>query len=146
MGWQFYSGKVWSVNFVPAPPVFYSTHLETAIAAIEAFDQPKILVLGGSSKGSDFINLGKVIRDSESIKAIIGIGDEWQEIKASIGNLTSKVLLIEGAESMPQIVKAASKIAKSGDVVLLSPACASFDMFKDYKERGEQFKQEVQRI
>jgi len=121
----------------------FSTTPETAIAAIEAFDQPKILVLGGSSKGSDFTNLGKVIRDSESIKAIIGIGDEWQEIKASIGNLTSKVLLIEGAESMPQIVKAASKIAKSGDVVLLSPACASFDMFKNYKDRGEQFKKEV---
>jgi len=121
----------------------FSTTPETAIAAIESFDQPKILILGGSSKGSDFTQLGKVIRDSDSIKAIIGIGDEWEEIKASIGNLTSQVLLIEGAGSMHQIVQAASKIAKSGDVVLLSPACASFDMFKDYKDRGEQFKKEV---
>jgi UDP-N-acetylmuramoylalanine--D-glutamate ligase len=121
----------------------FSTTPETAIAAIEAFDGPKILILGGSSKGSNFTHLGKVIRESDSIKAIIGIGEEWEEIKISIGNLTSQVLLIEGAESMRQIVQAASKIAKSGDVVLLSPACASFDMFKDYKERGEQFKKEV---
>jgi len=121
----------------------FSTTPETAIAAIEAFDQPKILILGGSSKGSDFTQLGKVIRESESIKAIIGIGEEWDEIKSHIGNLTSQVLIIEGAETMHQIVQAASKIAHKGDVVLLSPACASFDMFKEYKDRGEQFKKEV---
>jgi UDP-N-acetylmuramoylalanine--D-glutamate ligase len=121
----------------------FSTTPETAIAAIESFAQPKILILGGSSKGSDFTRLGKAIRESESIKAIIGIGDEWEEIKASLGNLTSQVLLIEGAQNIHQIVKAAFKIAQRGDVVLLSPACASFDMFKDYKDRGEQFKKEV---
>ncbi len=121
----------------------FSTTPETAIAAIESFDQPKILILGGSSKGSDFMQLGKVIRESDSIKAIIGFGDEWEEIKASIGNLTKQGLFIEGATSMPQIVKAAAKLAQKGDVVLLSPACASFDMFKDYKDRGEQFKKEV---
>jgi UDP-N-acetylmuramoylalanine--D-glutamate ligase len=121
----------------------FSTTPETAAAAIEAFDQPKILILGGSSKGSDFTQLGKVIRDSDSIKAIIGIGEEWEEIKAAIGKVTGEVLFIEGAESMDQIVQAASKIAKSGDIVLLSPACASFDMFKNYKDRGEQFRKEV---
>ncbi len=121
----------------------FSTTPETAIAAIESFDQPKILILGGSSKGSDFTQLGKVIRESEKIKAIIGIGDEWEEIKVNLGNLTNQVLLIEGADSMHKIVQAASKIAKSGDIVLLSPACASFDMFKDYKDRGDQFKKEV---
>jgi UDP-N-acetylmuramoylalanine--D-glutamate ligase len=121
----------------------FSTTPETAIAAIKAFNEPKILILGGSSKGSDFTELGKVIRDSDSIKAIIGIGEEWDEIRSQIANVKSQILFIEGAENMHQIVQAASKIAKSGDVVLLSPACASFDMFKDYKERGEQFKQEV---
>ena len=123
----------------------FSTTSETAIAAIEAFDRPKILILGGSSKGSDFTQLGKVIRESDSIKAIIGIGDEWQTIKdeTGISNQNSKVLLVEGAQDMKTIVQAASKIAKSGDIVLLTPACASFDMFKDYKDRGEQFKKEV---
>jgi UDP-N-acetylmuramoylalanine--D-glutamate ligase len=121
----------------------FSTTPETAIAAIESFDQPKVLILGGSSKGSDFTLLGKTIRESDSIKAIIGIGDEWEEIKASIGNLTAQVLLIEGAESMHQVVQAAAKIAQKGDIVLLSPSCASFDMFKDYKDRGEQFRKSV---
>lgn len=121
----------------------FSTTPETAIAAIEAFSQPKILILGGSSKGSDFSQLGKVIRESESIKAIIGIGDEWYEIKSQLANLNVQVLLIEGATSMQQVVQAAVKIVKKGDVVLLSPACASFGMFRNYKVRGEQFKKEV---
>src|ERR1700722_3822868 len=121
----------------------FSTTPETAIGEIEAFHQPKILILGGSLKGSDFTQIGKVIRESESIKAIIGIGGEWDEIKSQIGNLNSQVLLIEGAQTMHQIVLAASKTAQKGDVVLLSPACASFDMFKNYKDRGEQFKKEV---
>ena len=77
----------------------FSTTPETAIAAIEAFDQPKIVILGGSSKGSDFTQLGKVIRESESIKAIIGIGDEWEEIKDRIRKSTeSQILLIESAK------------------------------------------------
>ena len=121
----------------------FSTTPETAIAAIESFEQPKILILGGSSKRSDFSQLGKEIRESNSIKAIIGIGEEWDEIKVQIANLNAQILLIEGAETMQQIVLAASKIAKNGDIVLLSPACASYDMFKNYKERGEQFKREV---
>lgn len=124
----------------------FSTTPETAIAAIESFDEPKILILGGSSKGSDFSELGKVIRESDSIKAIIGIGEEWDEITSQIANLKSQILLIEGATSMHQVVQAASKIAQKGDIVLLSPACASFDMFKDYKDRGEQFKKEVEML
>lgn len=121
----------------------FSTTPETAIAAIEAFDAPEVLILGGSSKKSDFSELGKVIREANNIKAIIGVGEEWDAIKSQISNLTSQILLIEGAKDMKTIVAAASKIARSGDVVLLSPACASFDMFVSYKDRGEQFKREV---
>lgn len=126
----------------------FSTTPETAIAAIEAFEAPKILILGGSSKGSDFTNLGKTLRETESIKAIIGIGEEWEVIKEQLGerNQESGMLLIEGAQDMKTVVQAAAKIAKKGDVVLLSPACASFGMFKNYKDRGEQFKKEVAAI
>lgn len=121
----------------------FSTTPETAIAAIEAFDNPEILILGGSSKNSDFSELGKVIRHAKNIKAIIGIGEEWERIKLLISHTTDKILLIEGAVTMDQIVQAASKLAQPGDVVILSPGCASFDMFKNYKDRGEQFKKAV---
>lgn len=116
----------------------FSTTPETAIAAIEAFDSPEILILGGSTKQSDFTELGRVIRTKSNIKAIIGIGVEWERIKQAIGQ--SGIDYIEGAKSMQEVVLQAKEVAQSGDIVLLSPACASFDMFKNYKERGEQFK------
>ena len=145
----------------------YATTPETAIAAIRAFPtQPKILILGGSSKNSDFRELGRVIAKSKNIKAIIGIGVEWQRIKSvvpaeagihassekpgsvdpvlrrgdGIKNKYESIKIIEGCKNMREIVAAAKKIAAPGDVVLLSPACASFGMFKNYSERGEEFK------
>lgn len=124
----------------------FSTTPETAIAAIESFEQPEILILGGSSKESDFTELGDTIAKAKNIKAIIGIGQEWERIKASIHGLPEHVLLLEGAQDMQTVVQAASKIAREGDVVLLTPACASFGMFKNYKERGNQFKEEVHRL
>ncbi len=124
----------------------FSTTPETAIAAILSFKNPEILMLGGSSKKSDFTELGKVISERENIKAIVGIGEEWERIKERITNHESRIMLVEGAENMHQMVAAASKIATSGDVVLLSPACASFDKFKNYKDRGEKFKEEVKKL
>ena len=121
----------------------FSTVPETAIAAIEAFNEPEILILGGSSKNSDFSQLGQVISQVRNIKAIIGIGVEWPRIKERIKIQDSRFKMIEGLKTMEEIVKAAADIAESGDVVLLTPACASFDMFKNYKERGNQFKEHV---
>lgn len=131
----------------------FSTTPETAIAAIEAFKEPEILILGGSGKNSDFAELAQVIGKANNIKAIIGIGSEWERIKKQISifhfPFSNKkeenfpFLIVEGAKNMSQIVQAASKIAKAGDMVLLSPGCASFDMFKNYKDRGDQFKREV---
>lgn len=121
----------------------FSTTPETAIAAIQAFEQPEVLILGGSSKNSDFTELGQVIRDTKNIRAIVGIGDEWLRIREKIANSEGKMVLVEGASDMKTVVQAASKLAQPGDVVLLSPACASFGMFRNYKERGEQFKKEV---
>lgn len=124
----------------------FSTTPETAIAAIESFEEPKILILGGSSKNSDFSELGQIISESGTIKAIIGIGLEWPRIKAGIRGLQSGVRVIEECKSMEEVVRKASEIGEIGDVVLLSPACASFDMFKSYKDRGEQFKSEVGKL
>jgi UDP-N-acetylmuramoylalanine--D-glutamate ligase len=122
----------------------YATTPETSIAAIAAFAVPKILILGGSSKGSDFTDLGRMITRSESIKAIIGIGAEWPRIKKQIRN--PRIKLIEGCATMKTIIAAATKTARPGDVVLLSPACASFGMFKNYSDRGAQFKTIVKKL
>ena len=121
----------------------FSSIPETAIAAINAFKNPEILILGGSSKNSDFEELGKTIKSAKNIKAIIGIGIEWARIKEQLSDLDPEVLVLEGAKDMQTIVVAVSKLAVEGDVVLLSPACASFDMFKNYKDRGNQFKEQV---
>ena len=121
----------------------FSTTPETAIAAIESFTEPKILILGGSSKNSDFTELGEIISKSDSVKAIIGIGTEWEKIKERIMNHESRIMVIENCKNMEEIVKKCAEIGEIGDVVLLSPACASFDMFRSYKDRGEQFKKEV---
>lgn len=121
----------------------FSTTPETAIAAIESFDEPKILILGGSSKNSDFTQLGQIISDSKSIKTIIGIGQEWPRIRSKINDLGSKIKIIEGCSDMREIVGKCAEIGDIGDIVLLSPACASFDMFSSYKDRGEQFKHQI---
>lgn len=124
----------------------FSTTPETAIAAIKSFKNPEILLLGGSSKNSDFAELGKVIGESENIKAIIQIGEEWNRIKAEIKTVRPETLIIEGAKDMEQVIAAALKLAVPGDVVILSPAAASFDKFKNYKDRGNQFKEEVRKL
>lgn len=121
----------------------FSTTPETAIAAIQAFKDPEVLILGGSSKSSDFTELGEVISKSENVKLIIGIGDEWERIKECIAVSETPIPVIEGAKDMQTIIAAVYKLAVPGDVVLLTPACASFGMFKNYKDRGEQFKKEV---
>jgi len=125
----------------------YSTMPDAAEVALVAFDEPKILILGGSSKGADFASLGRAIRDSKTVKAIIGIGVEWPRIKEAIGESAfKKIILIEGCTTMEEIVRAAREHAAPGDVVVLSPACASFGMFQNYTSRGNLFKEEVRRL
>jgi len=125
----------------------FSTTPETAIAAIRSFSQPEIIILGGSDKGSDYTELGKEIVTRENIKAVVLIGQMGSKIKDSIekaGNFKGEFL--EGAKNMTEIVNQVKTIAKEGDVVLLSPSCASFDMFLNYKERGFLFKSEVNKL
>lgn len=120
----------------------FSTTPETAIAAIKSFTESEIIILGGSSKNSNFRQLGQIISKAKNVKAVILIGVEGQRIKKEI----SGVKILEGAKDMAEIVKMAYNNATSGDVVLLSPACASFDMFASYKDRGQQFKDQVKKL
>lgn len=123
-----------------------STTPETAIAAIEAVSSPKILILGGSSKRSDFKNLAIIIAAVKSIKAVILIGDEAPKIKKALIIASSNKPVVEGLKSMHDIVQKSASLASLGDSVLMSPACASFDMFKNYQDRGEQFIDEVNKL
>ncbi len=119
----------------------FSTTPETAIAAMRSFTEPTIVILGGSGKNSDFTELGKTVTNMKNIKAVILIGEEGPRIKTAIaraGKFAGR--LLEGARSMADIFAQIKPIAASGDIVLLSPGCASFGMFKNYKDRGQQFK------
>lgn len=120
----------------------FSTVPETAIAALESFTEPIILIAGGSEKGSDFTELGKSI-SLLNVTTLIAIGKMTDRIVIAAKNAGYTGKILTGLHSMHDIVTTASHEAASGDVVLLSPACASFDMFTNYKERGKQFKHEV---
>jgi len=122
----------------------FSTTPETAIAAIKAFTEPLIIILGGSDKGSDYAPLGQTISSRRNLKAIILIGKMAPTIRHSIHNFSGQIL--SGGKTMIQIIKQAELLAKPGDVVVLSPACASFDMFLNYKDRGNQFKAYVKKL
>jgi UDP-N-acetylmuramoylalanine--D-glutamate ligase len=118
----------------------------SAIAALAAFEQPKVIILGGSYKGATYDELAAKVAES-SIRKILLIGSEAPKIETAIKaqgitdyeNLGSSI-------TMADIVGAAKNAAEPGDVVILSPACASFDMFKSYSDRGDQFIQAVQRL
>lgn len=118
----------------------FSTTPDTTIAAIKSFSEPIILLLGGSEKNADYSELARVIASS-AVKQIIPIGLTAGRIINDIEN--EKIKIDDKVQSMPEAVKHAKENAKPGDIVLLSPASASFDRFKNYKERGNIFKKEV---
>ncbi len=137
--------EVATVNGVTYFDDSISTVPETTIAAIKSFTEPLVLIAGGSEKGSDFTKLGEEIAKAKNIKAVILVGLMAERIKTGVQKAGGGVRLLEGAKNMSEIVWQAKGVAKTGDVVVLSPAAASFDMFKSYKDRGDQFKAEVRK-
>lgn len=120
----------------------FATNPGPTMAAIDSFDQSKILILGGSSKGADFARLAEKIAQNK-VRAVVLIGDEADKIKRALLKKDYEGKILSGGNTMAQIVATAKNIAESGDIVVFSPACASFDMFKNYKDRGEQFKSSI---
>ena len=111
-----------------------------AVAAISAFEQPIILIAGGATKRADFSRLAEAIVE-RPVKGVVLIGDEAHNIESAIrqsGAYSGELVL--DCENMQAAVAAARRLATVGDLVLLSPACASFGMFENYRDRGEQFK------
>lgn len=110
------------------------TNVDATLKAIEGLEQPIWLIAGGRDKGGDFARLESAIR--QRVKQLILIGEAAPRIQAVMGDFDR----ISHAATLRDAVEQAAERAQAGDVVLLSPACASFDMFADYQDRGRQFK------
>ncbi|HUD03803.1 MAG TPA: cyanophycin synthetase, partial [Patescibacteria group bacterium] len=122
----------------------FATTPEATVAAIKAFKQPKVIILGGYDKGIPFFDVVNEVVKSNT-RQVIAIGDTGEKIiELLVQRGFEKITL--GGNTMPEIVKAAKNAAQLGDVVLLSTACASFGLFKNYKDRGDQFKTVVNNL
>jgi UDP-N-acetylmuramoylalanine--D-glutamate ligase len=110
----------------------------SAIAALKGFDQPKIIILGGSSKGAEYAELASTAAQS-NVKLAITIGQEADKLAAALQAEGVSSVNLGMNTTMTEIVRLAQQHAAQGEVVILSPACASFGMFKNYSDRGEQF-------
>jgi UDP-N-acetylmuramoylalanine--D-glutamate ligase len=115
----------------------FSTTPETAVAAIKSFAEPKVIILGGSEKFSKFDELAEAVAGGNIRHAIL-VGDTAPKIKAALEKVGFNKAIM-GPRTMPEMVASAQAVAQKGDIVLLSPACASFGLFKNYKDRGSQF-------
>ncbi|MEW6215306.1 MAG: UDP-N-acetylmuramoyl-L-alanine--D-glutamate ligase, partial [Nitrospirota bacterium] len=113
------------------------TNIGAVIKSLESFREPIILIAGGRDKAGNFSLLRYLVK--ERVKAIVLIGEAGERIKRALGDLTWTVT----AKDLIEAVNISRHIAVKGDVVLLSPACASFDMFIDFEDRGRQFKKIV---
>ena len=122
----------------------FGTTPETAIVALRAFVEPKIVILGGSDKGAPFDELADAVIEN-NVKHVVLIGETGPHIGFLLKN-RNFTNITTGLSTMPAMVAEARKHAVSGDVVLLSTGCASFGLFKDYKDRGNQFNEAVNNL
>ena len=123
----------------------FGTTPETAIVAAEAFDNPKVMILGGSDKGASFDHLAKAVT-KESVHHVTLIGTTAGKIKAALETAGYSGSITEGLTTMTDMVADCQSHAQSGDIVLLSTGCASFGLFDNYKDRGQQFMEAVQAL
>ncbi len=115
-----------------------ATNVNATFYALESMNNPTVWIVGGTDKGNDYTDLLPLVR--EKVKAIICLGLDNTKIIETFGNVVDFICETAGAE---EAVKVAYKVSEKGDTVLLSPACASFDLFENYEDRGRQFKEAV---
>ncbi|HAP02060.1 MAG TPA: UDP-N-acetylmuramoyl-L-alanine--D-glutamate ligase, partial [Bacteroidetes bacterium] len=118
-----------------------ATNVNSVWYALESMDQPVVWIAGGIDKGNDYTKITDLVR--EKVKAIVCLGKDNRKIHEAFSKVVD---LIVNTESMEDAVRSAAHFSNSGDVVLLSPACASFDLFENYEERGHRFKQVVRAL
>lgn len=117
-----------------------ATNPDAVARAVESFDRRIVLILGGRNKDTDFKQMDRFIK--ERVKSIVALGESREEVHAAL----SRVVPVQKADSMEEAVDRASRLASPGELVLLSPACSSFDMFQSYAHRGDVFQREVNRL
>jgi UDP-N-acetylmuramoylalanine--D-glutamate ligase len=118
-----------------------ATNVNSTWYALESLTRPTILILGGVDKGNDYSLILELVK--EKVKAIVCMGTDNRKIHEAFQH---DVPVIVNTTSAPEAVHSAFQLADKGDVVLMSPACASFDLFKNYEDRGKQFKDAVQNL
>ena len=118
-----------------------ATNVNATFYALECMDKTTVWIVGGVDKGNDYNDLLPLVR--EKVKAIVCLGVDNEKIKNTFGNVVDIIVETAGAE---EAVKVSNKLAERGEAVLLSPACASFDLFENYEDRGRQFKQAVRNL
>ena len=117
------------------------TNVNATFYALDSMEAPTVWIVGGVDKGNDYSELFPLV--NEKVKAIICLGLDNDKIIRAFGNVVD--IMVE-THSMEDAVKVAYRLSKRGDAVLLSPACASFDLFEDYEDRGRQFKSAVRNL
>ena len=115
-----------------------ATNVNSTWYALESMTTPTVLILGGKDKGNDYTEIEPLV--TEKVKAIVCMGADNSKLLDFFGG---KVKEMRDTHSLRDAVAACREIASEGDTVLLSPCCASFDLFKSYEDRGRQFKAEV---
>jgi UDP-N-acetylmuramoylalanine--D-glutamate ligase len=120
-----------------------ATNVDSAWYALECQTKPVVWIAGGTDKGNDYSVLEELVRTK--VKAIVCLGVDNRKLHASFEGIVGADRMVD-ASSAEEAVQAASRFAKAGDVVLLSPCCASFDLFKNYEDRGEKFKEAVRNL
>jgi UDP-N-acetylmuramoylalanine--D-glutamate ligase len=118
-----------------------ATNVNSVWFALESMKKPVVLILGGQDKGNDYTEIMELVK--ERVKAIVCMGVDNQPIHDAFGSIIGDIV---DTASAADAVNAAYALAENGDVVLLSPACASFDLFKNYEDRGKQFKEAVRNL
>ena len=133
--------KVLKINHVEYINDSKATNVNATFYALDGIKKPIVWIVGGVDKGNDYAELMPLVR--EKVKAIVCLGMDNTKLIDAFGNVID--LMVE-TYSMEEAVKVAYKIAERGDAVLLSPACASFDLFENYEDRGNQFKNAVKNL
>ena len=118
-----------------------ATNVNSTWYALESMEKPVILILGGVDKGNDYSLLSDLVK--EKVRAIVCLGTDNKKIHEAFSDI---VPMIINTQTAIDAVRSAFHVANKGDVVLLSPACASFDLFKNYDDRGNQFKKAVKEL